>query len=164
MSLTLLIVVVHVFSAIAMVAGLVARELTRMQMRKTNELAGYLTLLDMVGRFENILVRPGSMLIAVSGILLAVLEGYPLFGFLQGGQVNWLLISNLLVVSIVALIIFVFIPQGKQFDRLVAESKQKGEITPALRDEDGRPILVWAHRWENVATALILFLMIAKPI
>ena len=164
MSFTILIVVVHVFSAIAMVAGIVARELTRMQMHATTDFDAYLTLLDMVGRFENILVRPGSLLIAISGILLAVLEGYPLFGVLQGGQVNWLLISNLLVISIIALIIFVFIPQGRQFDGLLEEAKQKREITPALREEDKRPLVVWAHRYENLATALVLFLMIAKPI
>jgi uncharacterized membrane protein len=109
-------------------------------------------------------VRPGSLLVAASGILLAFLEGYPLFGFLQGGSVNWLLLSNILVLSIVALIVFVFVPRGKVFDQILAEARAKNELTPALRATFHDPMVVWAHRWENFATLAIIYLMIAKPI
>jgi uncharacterized membrane protein len=163
MTVTLWIVVIHVMSSIALVGGMLGRELARVRLRRTTELNSFLVLLDLVGQFENILVRPGSLAVAASGILLAVLEGYPLFGFLQGGQVNWLFAANLLVLSIVAIIVLVFIPRGKRFDAQLAEAKRKGEITPDLRAEDADPVVVWAHRWENIAIFLVVFLMIAKP-
>jgi uncharacterized membrane protein len=163
MTFTILIVVAHVFGAIAMVAGILARELTRMQMRRTNDFDVFLGLLVMVGRFDTILARPSSLVVALTGILLAWLQGYPLLGFLQGGQVNWLLVSNLLVISVILLIGLVFVPQGRQFEAILEDAKRKGEITPELRAEDARPLVVWAHRWENIAVALVVFLMIAKP-
>lgn len=163
MSITIVIVVVHVLSSIGMVTGIVGRELTRAQMRRTNALPTFLTLLELVSRFDNLLVRPFSMAIAASGILLAFLEGYPMLGFLQGGQVNWLLAANLLVLSMAALIVLVFIPRGKTFDQILADAQREGTITQALRSHDADPVQVWAHRWENVATLAILVLMIAKP-
>lgn len=163
MNITTLIVVIHVFSAFAMVAGVIGRELTRFQMHRTTDFNIFIGLLDMVGVFEKFLVIPAPNFVALSGIALAVLEGYPLFGFLQGGPVNWLLVSNLLVVSIILLIVFMFVPRGRQFEKIVAEAKSKKEIIPALLDFDRDPGVVWAHRWENIATGLIVFLMIAKP-
>jgi hypothetical protein len=163
MSFTILIVVVHVLSAIAMVAGVIGRELTRIQMRQTTDFNVFIGLLELVGRFDNLLVIPSTNVIALSGILLAFLEGFPLLGFLQGGQVNWLLVANLLVISIILLVVLVFIPRGRQFATILADAKSKREITPALRDEDRNSIVVWAHRWENIATGLVLILMIAKP-
>jgi len=163
MTFTLLMVVVHVLATVAMVAGMIGRQLTRAQMLASAELGIFAALGVLASRFENLLVRPGSLLLAVTGILLAVLEGYPLFGFIQGGQVNWLLIANLLVLSIVALIIFVFTPRGKIYDAALKEARAQGVITPALRGTFHDPVVVWAHRWENLATLLIIILMVAKP-
>jgi hypothetical protein len=146
-----------------MVSGIVGREFARAQLRKTNDLPTFLGLLELVGRLDLVLVRPFSLALAASGILLAFLEGYPMLGFLQGGPVNWLLVANLLVLSIIALIVLVFVPRGRVFDQILADAKSKGTITPALRSEDAEPVVVWAHRWENVATLAILVLMIAKP-
>lgn len=163
MSVTIWIVVVHVLSSIGMVAGILGRELTRAQMRKVNDLPTFLGLLDLVGRFDTLLVRPFSLAIAASGISLAFLEGYPMLGFLQGGQVNWLLAANLLVLSMVALVVLVFIPRGRMFEQVLADARSKGTLTQALRAQDDDPVGVWAHRWENTATLLILVLMITKP-
>lgn len=163
MSFTLLIVVVHVFSTLGMVAGIVGREITRRQMQVTTDFNTFMGLLGLAGRFDTGLVRPFSSALGLSGILLAVLEGYPLLGFLQGASQNWLLVANLLVLSIFFLIAFVFVPRGRRYDAILEEAKAKGEITQALRDEDREPVNLWAHRWENIATALIVLLMITKP-
>lgn len=163
MSWTLLIIVVHVFGAMAMVAGVIGRELTRIQMRATHDFKTFLGLLELTGRFDKLLVQPTGFVIALSGIALAVIEGYPLFGFLQGGQVNWLLAANLLVITILLLVVFVFVPRGRRYDVMLQEAKRQGEITPALRAEDRDPVVVWAHRVENAATLLIVFLMVTKP-
>jgi hypothetical protein len=143
---------------------LVGRNICSAQLARAEDLKTFLTLSDLTGRFELVLVRPASLVLFASGIILAFMEGYPMLGALQGGQVNWLFISNLLVLSIVALIIFVFIPRDKVYARALEESKASGEITPELRATFTDPVLKWAHRWENLAGLMVIFLMIAKPL
>jgi hypothetical protein len=163
MTLTTLLVVIHVFSAFATVAGIIGRNICSAQLARAQDLDMFLLLSDLTGRFEYVLVRGPSLVLFASGILLAFLEGYPLLGFVQGGAVNWLLVSNLLVLSIIGLIIFVFVPRDKVFAAALEDSKRKGLITPELRATFRDPVLIWAHRWENLAGLAVIFLMIVKP-
>jgi hypothetical protein len=158
-----LLVVLHVFSTVATAGGVIGRNICSSQLARAEDLKTFLVLSDLTGRFELALVRPFSLLLFGSGVLLALLEGYPLFGFLQGGAVNWLLASNLLVLSIIGLIVFIFIPRDKVYAAALEESKTRGEITPALRATFSDPVLVWGHRWENFAGLAVIFLMIVKP-
>jgi hypothetical protein len=163
MTFTTLLVVLHVFAAIATVAGVIGRDICSAQLARSEDLKTFLVLSDLTGRFEQVLVRPPSLVLFATGILLAFLQGYPLLGFLQGGAVNWLLVSNLLVLSIIGLIIFVFIPRDRVYSAALEDSKARGEITPALRATFSDPVLVWAHRWENLAGLAVIFLMIVRP-
>lgn len=158
-----LLVFIHVMSAFLMVAGIVGRQITRSQALKTGDLKVFLEMSTMAGRFENSLVRPGSMIVVVAGIILAVLGGWPIFGFLQGGSTNWLLVSNLLMLSIIAMIFVIFLPRGKVYEVVLQEAIARGEITPSLRASFQDPVVRWAHRWEEIAIILIIYLMIAKP-
>jgi len=163
MTLTILVVLVHIFSAFATVAGMIGREVTSAQLTRASDLRTFLALSQLTGRFDERLVQPASMVLFVSGIVLAIQEGYPLLGFLQGGAVNWLLAANGLVLSIVALIVLVFVPRGRRYAQALKEAEIRGEITPALGATLADPVVVWAHRWENLAVALVIFLMVVKP-
>ena len=163
MTFTILIVLVHIFSAFGTVAGMIGREVTSAQLARASDLRTFLALSQLTGRFDQRLVQPASMVLFVSGIVLAVLEGYPLLGFLQGGAVNWLLAANVLVLSIVALIVLVFVPRGRQYAEVLQEAETRGEITPTLRATLSDPVVVWAHRWENLAVGLVILLMVVKP-
>jgi hypothetical protein len=163
MNITLLLVVVHVFGAIALVAGLVGRQFARAQAKRAAEFDIFIAMQDLAGRFEFALVRPPGLFLAASGIALAYLQGYPLLGFLQGGRVNWLLASNLLVLSVVAVIAFIFIPRGKVYEQRLREAQREGQMTPALRATLEDPVVRAAHLWEGVAVAIIIVLMTTRP-
>lgn len=158
-----LLVFLHVMSAIFLVAGIVGRQLTRGQAQKASDIKTFVEMSALAGRFENLLVRPNSMIVVVIGIILAVMEGWPLFGFLQGGISNWLFVSNLLLLSMVAVIVLIYLPRGKIYDQALQDAVSRDEITPKLQATFHDPVVQWAHRWEEVALVLIIFLMVVKP-
>jgi hypothetical protein len=153
----------HVLGAMGLVAGMLARQLTRAEARKAADLKVFLALEGLAGRFEDRLVRPGSTAILVSGLALALLQGWPLLGFLQGAQANWLLVANILVITIILLIVFVFVPRGKVYEPVRQAAIAKGEITPELRRSFADPVVRAAHIYEGLATVAIIVLMIVKP-
>jgi hypothetical protein len=146
-----------------MTAGIVGRQVTRAQAKKALDLPTFLTMDRLAGIFENKWVRPGSMVLIFSGVTLAVVQGWPILGFLQGAASNWLLVANLFLLGIILIIPFIFIPRGKIFEKVLEEAKAVGEITPALRQAFDDPVVRWAHDYENVALLIIILLMITKP-
>ncbi len=158
-----LLVFIHVMAAFMMVGGMVGREVTRGQMKKTSDLKVFAEMSALAGRFDTLVVRPGSTLVVLAGIILAVVEGWPIFGFLQGGASNWLLVTILLLLSVIAAIAFIFVPRGKTFEKALQDAIARGEIIPELRATFQDPVDRWAHRWEEIAVAAIIYLMIAKP-
>jgi hypothetical protein len=117
----------------------------------------------LTGRFENNLVRPGSIVVIIAGIILAVIGGWPIFAVLQGGAANWLLVSNLLLLSIIAEIVFIFVLRGKVYEKVQQDAVARDGITPELRATFQDPVVRWAHLWEEISVILIIYLMIAKP-
>ena len=51
------------------------------------------------------MVRIGSSAALVLGIILALMAGFPILGFLQGASENWLLASNLLLLGVIVLMV-----------------------------------------------------------
>jgi hypothetical protein len=163
MHIAMLLKILHVFSAIALFAGIVGRQVTRSQARKAGDLKTFLELSALAGQFESKLVIPGSGLVLLFGLALGLLQGWPILGFLQGEAQNWLLVSNLLLVSMILVVPTIFLPRGKLFEAALQEAVQRGEITPQLSSSLNDPVARWAHRWEEFSLVAISILMIAKP-
>jgi uncharacterized membrane protein len=163
MDIALILKTLHVLSAMALVAGIVGRQLVRSQARKTADLKTFQELSALAGQFENKLVIPGSNLVFVFGLALALLQGWPILGFLQGAPQNWLLVSNLLLVSMILVIPLIFVPRGKLFEAALKEALEHGEITPPLTARYNDPVVRRAHLWEEISLAGIIILMITKP-
>lgn len=106
----------HIISVIMFVGGLFARQLVRSHAKKTDDIKMFAALNFAAGRIESTLVIPGSAAALVLGIILALIGGVPIFGFLQGGSQNWLLVSNILLIGSLVIVPTVFIPRGKKFD------------------------------------------------
>ena len=85
------------------------------------------------------MVIPGWEAVFVLGLITTWLQGWPLLGFFQGANSNWLLVAVLLFLSQIPLIIFVFLPRGKIFvqalDRAVAQGLVTSELTNAFKDK-----------------------------
>lgn len=153
----------HISAAILMIAGLIGRELTRRQARNSDAIETLVALMNASGRFENLLVIPGSMAMLVFGVVVAILGGWPLFGFLQGAQSNWLLVSIVLTLAMFPLVSFVFLPRGKVYEAALKGAVSTGHVTRALTTAFDDSAVRTGHIVEGALVAVVLFLMVAKP-
>ena len=99
----------------------------------------------------------------VMGIILAVMQKWPIFGFLQGSSQNWLLVSNLLLFIMIILIPSVFIPHNKKVEAILQSALTERRVTQALTAalDDQKNKL--AHLAEEVIVLAVAALMVLKP-
>jgi hypothetical protein len=153
------VVLLHVAVAFWFVAGLLGRNVTMARARSTDDLSTLEELVDLSGRFERLMVIPGSFGVLVLGLLAAWAEGQPL----AGSDDWWLLTSLILFVGLGVLVPTVFLPRGKVFEGALADARQRGEVTPELRAAIRDPAVRNARAAELVVVAIILALMVTKP-
>lgn len=153
----------HITAVIAFVGGLFARQLVRRYAKKTNDIKEFATLNHAAGQIESILVIPGSIATLVFGIILALIGGFPIFGFLQGASQNWLLVSNILLIGAIVVVPTIFIPRGKKFEPILQAALEKEEITAELNEAMNDNVVKFAHLYEEVSVIAIVALMVLKP-
>ena len=149
----------HVLSGFWLVAGLVGRTVTIAQARRETSLERVDSLMTVAGRFERLMVIPGSIAVLVLGIATMLAQGRSL---LDAGN-RWLPTALVLYVGILALVPTVLIPRGKRFEKAFEEAKVAGEVTPALTTAFADPRVALA-RWVELAAILVVtVLMVSKP-
>ena len=153
------VVLLHVAVAFWFVAGLLGRNVTMSRARSANDLSTLVELVDLSGRFEGLMVIPGSFGVVVLGLLAAWAEGQPL----AGTDDWWLLTSLILFVGLGVLVPTVFLPRGKVFEGALEQARQRGEVTPELRTALRDPAVRNARAAEIVVVAVIVALMVTKP-
>jgi len=153
----------HIFAVIVAVGGLFARQLLRTYAEKASDIRAFAEFSRAAGHVERLMVIPGMNAVLLFGVILALIGGFPIFGFLQGASQNWLLLSNLLLVGVLVIIPAVFIPRGKKCAPILDAALAKGEITPELRAAMGDKIVRLAHWYEEIAVIAIAALMVLKP-
>ena len=153
----------HIACAVVFAGGLVARQLSRAMANKAEDPHSIWLVFQATDPIERLMVIPGSVLVLVFGVIIALMTGAPIFGFLQGASKNWLLVSNLLILLIMALIPLVFVPRGKVFQRNLEEAMRRGEMTPELQASIHDPVVRLSHLVEMVVTILVVMLMVFKP-
>jgi hypothetical protein len=140
-----------------------ARQLVRGIAKKSDDVKTVASLTQAVTRIDRALVIPWSSLILPLGVILAVMMKWPIFGFLQGADQNWLLVSNILLVIMLALIPAVFLPHNKKVEALLQTALTEGIVTPelsaALADKTNR----LSHHAEEIIILVIAALMVLKP-
>ena len=115
------------------------------------------------GRIENLMIIPGNLAVILFGLILAIMGGYPMFGFLQGASQNWLLLSNILLIIGLVIVPTVFVPRGKKFDLALEAALAEGRMTPELRAALEDKVVKLAHLYEEVAIVVVVALMVFKP-
>ena len=73
----------HIVAAIMFTGGLFGRQLVRAYAKKTGDVHVFAALSHAAGQIERFMVIPGNQVIIVIGVVLALITGYPIFGFLQ---------------------------------------------------------------------------------
>ena len=153
------VVLLHVAVAFWFVAGLLGRNVTMARARSANDLSTLVELVDLSGRFERLMVIPGSFGVLVLGLLAAWAEGQPP----AGSDDWWMLTSLILFVGLGVLVPTVFLPRGKVFEGALEQARQRGEVTPELRTALRDPAVRNARAAEIVVVAVIVALMVTKP-
>jgi uncharacterized membrane protein len=153
----------HVVAVIVCVGGMFARQLVRQHAKKMNDVRLFAAFNQAAGKIENLMIIPGMTAIMVFGIILALIGGLPILGFLQGASQNWLLTANILLIGILVIIPTVLVPHGKKFDPVLQAALAKGEMTLELRVAMDDNTVKLAHLYEEVALIVIVALMVSKP-
>ena len=153
------VVLLHVAIAFWFVAGMLGRNVTMAKARSATDIGTLEELVDLSGRFERLMVIPGSFAVLVAGLLAAWSEGQPL----AGTDDWWLFTSLILFVAVGLLVPTVFLPHGKVFEASLEDAKRRGEVTPELRTALRDPAVRNARALELVTIAIILMLMVTKP-
>jgi uncharacterized membrane protein len=73
------------------IGGMFARQLVRSMAKTSEDIKTVASLTQVATRIDRMMVIPASSLILPVGIVLSVMRGWPIFGFLQGASQNWLL-------------------------------------------------------------------------
>jgi uncharacterized membrane protein len=159
-----LVKVAHALTGFWFVAGIVGRSVVQVRAERTTDVGVVKVLVELIGRFDNLMVIPGSIAVLALGLVSAWFEGTPLLGFIQGAHSSWLFVSLILFATIMALVPTVFLPRGRIFEAALEEAVAAGNVTDKLSAAFRDPLVRAAHVWELVAIVAIIWLMIAKPI
>ena len=149
-------VLTHVLVAFGFVAGMVGRNVTIAQARRSRDITAVTELMAAASRFD-LLVKVGSLGVLVLGLLAMFI------GELSLSEHGWLVVSLVLYVTLGALVPLVFVPRGKVFDAAMAGARQHGEVTHELTTAFRDPVVSVARNAEMVAVVVIIALMILKP-
>lgn len=153
----------HILAVTLTIGGMFARQLVRSLAKKSDDVKTVASLTQVVVRIDRGMVIPWSNIMIVMGIILAVMQKWPILGFLQGASQNWLLVSNILLIIMLVLIPAVFIPHNKKVESILQTALAEGRITPelsaALNDQKNKI----AHHVEEVIVLVVAALMVLKP-
>jgi uncharacterized membrane protein len=153
----------HILAVTITIGGMFARQLVRGLAKKSGDLQAVASLTQAAARIDRGMVIPWSSAMLPFGVILAVLQKWPIFGFLQGASANWLLVSNLMLIVMLALIPAVFVPHNKKVESILQSALAQGRITPelsaALDDQQDK----WGHYAEEIIILIITMLMVLKP-
>ena len=157
------IVVLHVLSVLWLVAGVVGRDACYLHAARAADLPALRTLASLASFFEKVSVRPATFVVLLSGLAAAGARGYPILGFLHGEGPYWVPAALVIFLSIIPVIAFVFLPQGRLYRVALAEAEARGEMTEALRRAIADPAVGAGRAYEVAMVGVLTWLMVAKP-
>ena len=159
----LIVKYVHILAVAITIGGMFARQSVRGFASRSADIKTVASLTPVAIRIDRTMVIPWSNIMVLMGIILAVMQQWPIFGFLQGAAQNWLLISNILLIIMLALIPTVFIPHNKKVEALLQTAVTEGRITPALSAALNDKKNQVAHYAEEFIVLVVAALMVLKP-
>jgi uncharacterized membrane protein len=164
MNLYSLIKLLHVLAAFWFIGGVIGRDFAFWQAGRATNVQAVQALLQISDFFERYAIIPVSMVVFLFGLIITLLQRWPLFGFLQGSSINWLLVSFILYLGIsLAIGPLKLVPRRKQRTRALDEALTEGIITPGLNAALHDEVVVRFRMVEFVVLVVIIILMVTKP-
>lgn len=162
-SLILFVRSLHILGAIVMLGGILARQIVRREAARSTDVHQFAALTAASRRLDNLMVIPGTAAVAALGLILALMTGAPLLGFLQGADRNWLLAAIVLMLLGTAIVPLVFLPQRRRIEAALETALQQDRITTELRAAADDPAAKFWHLVEETAIVVIVLLMALRP-
>jgi len=159
----LVIKFLHILAVAFTIGGMFARQTIRGIAGRSDDIKTIYTLSRAATRIDRGIVIPASNIMIVVGVVLALMSRWPILGFLQGAPQNWLLVSNILLVFMVALIPTVFVPHNKNVAAVFETAMEKEQVTPELTAALGNKLNQVAHIVEEIIILAVAALMVLKP-
>ncbi len=153
----------HIVAAMVMIGGGFARQVVRGIARKSDDIHQVAFLTQAAGRIDRLMVIPGSDLVIIFGVILALVLKQPILGFIQGASRNWLLVANLLVIAILVVVFALFVPYNRRLEPIIQAALAEGHVTPELKARSMIKSIKWGHHFEEAAGIVIVALMVFKP-
>ena len=164
MNLYSLIKLLHVLAAFWFIGGVIGRDFAFWQAGRATNVQAVQALLQISDFFERYAIIPVSMVVFLFGLIITLLQRWPLFGFLQGSPINWLLVSFILYLGIsLAIGPLKLVQRRKQRTRALDEALTEGIITPGLNAALHDEVVVRFRMVEFVVLVVIIILMVTKP-
>ncbi len=163
MSLGLIFKLFHVLAAFALVGGDIGRTFALQRAKQSKDVKVVSEMMQVFMFATTKVVSPAGALVFLLGLITAWLEGWPILGSLQGGQVNWVFTALLLNLLIIVLVIVVLAPRGKIIGQAIGAAMGKGEVTSELTAALNDKVLNYGLRSEFALIGLIIILMVLKP-
>jgi uncharacterized membrane protein len=156
-----LLKLLHVLSAMWLVAGLLGRAVALSTARRSPEMRIIKAIADVSGRLENLMIAPGILAVLVTGIATAVVGGISLLGPIDDGPL-WVFVPLLILVFAVATTPMT-LSHDRRWGQALEDAAQRGAVTDTLRPYlDGRA-MIRRYAPDISAVALIVVLMVLKP-
>jgi len=164
MNLYLMMKLMHVLAAFWMVSGVVGRDIAFWQAGRTTNVQAVHALLRASEFFERWAVIPISMAVLLFGLIVTWMQKWPLFGFLQGSPVNWLLVSFVLYVGVTGFIAPLgLVARRKERTRAAEEALAQGTMTLRLSAALDDKVVHRFRAVEMIILVVIIALMVMKP-
>lgn len=164
MNLYVFMKLLHVLAAFWFLSGLVGRDFAFWRAGKATSVQAVQALLQISDFFERYAVIPVSMAVFLFGLIVTFMQKWPLFGFLQGSPINWLLLSFILFLGIsLAIGPLRLVPRRKQRSKALEEALVQKTITPELTATLNDPVVLRFRMIELGIVVLIIILMVTKP-
>ncbi len=145
------VLLLHVLSAFAYVAGYVATNVLTEMARRDDALAFRREALRFSTRFDRLLNAPGGTLVGITGLAT-------MFAFGYSPLVPWVLAAIALFLVVVGMGIFFWARVGGAVDRAMAAGDNE-TVTRVLRSTRN----VAVSRFENVLVVVLIALMVLRP-
>lgn len=141
----------HILAGIWFTCGVAAYLLTRLAMLKSDDARSVHALVGLTGRFRNLMIRPGSILLLIFGLWTAYYEAWPRFS-----------IEAIVLLVILVPFVVLTVKGGGRIEAASAEAVQSGPVTQALSVALRDRKTVVGEVGIGVITLLFLLLMILK--
>ena len=153
----------HILAVALTIGGMFARQAVRAYARRSEDVKVVASFTQLAVRLDRTMVIPWSNLMILMGIVLAVIQKWPIFGFIQGASQNWLLVSNILLIIMVLIIASVFVPHNRKVEGLLQSALVDERITPQLASALDDKVNKLGHLAEEAIILVVAALMVLKP-